>query len=484
MNMKTFIDAPTGLLLGTLVLIVMPIFGGVLSPPNAGAQIEPATTVTFFENDSLSDTVCSYQPGTYDQTADLEQFADISPAFTNGGYTFTGWNTQANGSGTPYADGAPYSFAESVGLYAQWSPLPSLTISFSDNGGVGNVSSLSDPSGSSVALPSGAGLSFSGYTFAGWNTEANGLGTEYAAGQSFETESSVTLYAQWTQDPLTEISLNANGGTSSISTLTGVVGSTVTLPSGAEVEDAGYTLTSWNTAANGSGTDYQPGQSVSLSSSMTLYAQWTPLVASTPPTSGSPNPPSTPTSTVTVNFVTEGGSGSLTTIDNVTGASITLPSASALVREGYKLTSWNTEADGKGTSYAPGASVTLATSLTLYAQWTPSSAAPEVLFGAIGDFANLSTSLNVSLERQVRELAAELKAKRYKAVRLYGYSASTGLASLDKALSAARASNVASYLRAELRTMKVTGVTIVSSGEGSVAGKTSSLYSRVEIFVS
>jgi outer membrane protein OmpA-like peptidoglycan-associated protein len=107
-----------------------------------------------------------------------------------------------------------------------------------------------------------------------------------------------------------------------------------------------------------------------------------------------------------------------------------------------------------------------------------------VLYGAIGNFAYLSTSLSPSLEQQVRELAAELKAKRYKEVKLYGYTASTGLTSLDKTVSTERASRVASYLRAELRTMKVTGVSIAASGEGSVAGKTSSLYSRVEVFVS
>ena len=32
--------------------------------------------------------------------------------------------------------------------------------------------------------------------------------------------------------------------------------------------------------------------------------------------------------------------------------------------------------------------------------------------------------------------------------------------------------------------MKVAGVTVAASGEGSVAGKTSSLYSRVEVFLS
>jgi outer membrane protein OmpA-like peptidoglycan-associated protein len=147
------------------------------------------------------------------------------------------------------------------------------------------------------------------------------------------------------------------------------------------------------------------------------------------------------------------------------------------------LTSWNTEANGKGVSYKPGASVDLPTSVTLYAQWTSTGKA-LVLYGAIGDFAKNSSSLSASLEHQVRALATVMKAKHYTKVKLYGYTAATGLATLDRSLSADRASRVASYLRVELRSMKVTGVAIEAAGEGSLTGKTSSLYSRVEVFVS
>ena len=40
--------------------------------------------------------------------------------FTRTGYTFTGWNTKANGSGTAYAAGASYKAAANLTLYAQW----------------------------------------------------------------------------------------------------------------------------------------------------------------------------------------------------------------------------------------------------------------------------------------------------------------------------------------------------------------------------
>jgi hypothetical protein len=48
--------------------------------------------------------------------------APLSPlGFVNDGYTFLGWNTRANGSGTMYANGATYHFTQSAILYAIWS---------------------------------------------------------------------------------------------------------------------------------------------------------------------------------------------------------------------------------------------------------------------------------------------------------------------------------------------------------------------------
>ena len=41
-------------------------------------------------------------------------------SFTRAGYTFSGWNTATDGSGTAYADGAVYPFTASATLYAQW----------------------------------------------------------------------------------------------------------------------------------------------------------------------------------------------------------------------------------------------------------------------------------------------------------------------------------------------------------------------------
>lgn len=44
--------------------------------------------------------------------------------FTRPGYTFVGWNTSPDGTGTSYADGATFAFAASTTLYAIWELLP------------------------------------------------------------------------------------------------------------------------------------------------------------------------------------------------------------------------------------------------------------------------------------------------------------------------------------------------------------------------
>jgi uncharacterized repeat protein (TIGR02543 family) len=40
--------------------------------------------------------------------------------YSRSGYTFSGWNTSASGTGTAYANGATYAFTASTTLYAQW----------------------------------------------------------------------------------------------------------------------------------------------------------------------------------------------------------------------------------------------------------------------------------------------------------------------------------------------------------------------------
>ena len=85
---------------------------------------------------------------TYGNTASVR-----SNGFTRTNYSFTGWNTKADGSGTPYAAGASYTAAANLTLYAQWK-LEGYTLkwtgSLSQYGhflGTGNISGSSGNAG-------------------------------------------------------------------------------------------------------------------------------------------------------------------------------------------------------------------------------------------------------------------------------------------------------------------------------------------------
>ena len=70
-------------------------------------------------------------------------------AFTRTGYTFGGWNTAANGSGTAYADGADYTASADTTLYAQWTQvvLSSITVTTPPTKTAYTAGDVFDPSG-------------------------------------------------------------------------------------------------------------------------------------------------------------------------------------------------------------------------------------------------------------------------------------------------------------------------------------------------
>ena len=85
--------------------------------------------------------------------------------FIRENYTFTGWNTTADGTGTAYADGATVNFNADTTLYAQWTQNPVIT--FDANGGTGTMAPVKTLSGEEYVLPE-CSFTREGYTFDGW----------------------------------------------------------------------------------------------------------------------------------------------------------------------------------------------------------------------------------------------------------------------------------------------------------------------------
>jgi len=91
-------------------------------------------------------------------------------SYTKSGSTFYGWNTEANGTGTFYKNGASYGFTSSITLHAQWSS-NSVAVNFNSDGGSA-VTASSVVIGSAITSPTPP--TKSGYTFGGWKATAGG----------------------------------------------------------------------------------------------------------------------------------------------------------------------------------------------------------------------------------------------------------------------------------------------------------------------
>lgn len=124
---------------------------------------------------------------------------DISSnGFTRTGYSFTGWNTKADGSGTSYYEGQHVEgITSNLTLYAQWE-MKTNRIVFRGNGGTGSMADVVTAEAvTSAALPENA-FTRTGYIFNGWNTKADGSGTSYADKATVSYfKDTLVLFAQW-----------------------------------------------------------------------------------------------------------------------------------------------------------------------------------------------------------------------------------------------------------------------------------------------
>jgi uncharacterized repeat protein (TIGR02543 family) len=162
------------------------------------------------------------------------------------------------------------------------------TVSYNANGassGSVPTDSATYAAGATVtAKTNSGGLAKTGYTFDGWNTNASGTGTSYAAGATFAMGSAnVILYAKWTASQSTAytVSYNGNGASSGsvpIDTGTYATGAAVTVKSNTgNLAKPGYAFGGWNRAADGSGSGYVAGATFTMgSANVVLYAVWTP----------------------------------------------------------------------------------------------------------------------------------------------------------------------------------------------------------------
>ncbi|MBK8617324.1 MAG: InlB B-repeat-containing protein [Anaerolineales bacterium] len=188
---------------------------GVARPQGSGncdigafeSGLNPSQTVTFDGNGATG--------GSMSNQVASSATALTANAFTRASYTFTGWNTLANGTGTPYTDGASYPFTADITLYAQWTANNN-TITFNGNGFTGGSTATQTLATDATAALTANGFTRTNYTFAGWATTAGGA-VAYADGANYTMgTANVTLYAQWACSSALTVTSNADSGAGSL----------------------------------------------------------------------------------------------------------------------------------------------------------------------------------------------------------------------------------------------------------------------------
>lgn len=225
--------------------------------------------------------------------------------FTRPGYTFTGWarDRRTNPSLQP---GGRYTLTPgTTTLWAQWKADPAHLIYNANTGSTSQTrrtDGVVDQTLTVIANP----FTRTGYTFTGWNTQADGRGKAYTAGNGFRLVAdpksnpvnTSVLYAQWRINRVT-LKFNPNGGTGGYPDITVDAFTTVTIPADAKepkVQRPGFRFTGWAMKPTpGAGdTILSPGKgTVSMPDrgSITVYAQWAPAMTTLPFTGGNAQVP-------------------------------------------------------------------------------------------------------------------------------------------------------------------------------------------------
>ncbi len=280
------------------------------------------------------------------------------------GHAFNGWNTEPVGTGTDYAEGTKITPTADMTLHAQWTHDGSTfyNITYKPNGGNGTDHIVSVIPGEKHTIVSNATAKMSriGHTFDGWNTIARDAGAKYTAGEEIIPLSDMTLYAKWTHNGNTyyNITYKANGGTGADHVVSVIPGDNHSIISNAtaHMSRAGHAFSGWTENADGTGTSYTTGSSVTPTANMTLYAKWT----------------HDGNTYYNVTYNANGGIGPEYTVRVIPGEKHSVLSNENLTisRIGHDFSGWTETSAGTDPVYTEGDEVTPAGDMMLYAKWT------------------------------------------------------------------------------------------------------------------
>lgn len=199
-------------------------FKGIMQMGNftLNAQWTPWKHTVRYDANAKNDTSVKGIPASQSKTAnvDIKLSSDVP---TRNGYTFLGWNTQADGKGTAYAAGAIYKNDQNGGtvtLYAQWTPWKH-TVHYDKNVPANSSSQTvtNMPEDQTKTFDEKLNLSTKipkreGYNFVGWLLEYGTAIAVVSPGTAYERDQNGGTYvlkAQWEPWKHT-VHYDANGG--------------------------------------------------------------------------------------------------------------------------------------------------------------------------------------------------------------------------------------------------------------------------------
>lgn len=273
--------------------------------------------------------------------------------WTIDGYTFAGWTTSPDGSGTKYAPGASWTANGTLTLYAQWTP-GQASLTYDGNGATGGKTDPQTGKTDEKINVRDNGFTRDGYTFVTWNTQADCKGNAVKPNSEWTLRGSSTLYACWAGNAQT-LTYHGNGATGgNTAAQSGKTGDELTTNANGFTRD-GYTFVRWDTAKDGSGTAYGEGKNgvgryTMKPAGNDLYAIW------------QANPAS-------IRYRDDwGATGSTPDTTGVTGQNVTI-AQNGFTRPGYTFTGWARDRR-TNPSLQPGGRYTLTPgTTTLWAQW-------------------------------------------------------------------------------------------------------------------
>lgn len=210
--------------------------------------------------------------------------------FSCNGYSFECWNTEADGSGTPYFPGETFVITEDTTLYAQWQVLITIN-SFEITPRTIAISQGENYSFSVVVRGTGNLTKEATWEITGQNEEGtttiDQLGNLHIDRE--ETAGTITVRAiskdmpdRWATATVAvqelvryDISYNGTGGMGDMTSHNSryINGTKITIADCA-FNRPGYDFVSWNTAVNGNGYTLYPGDEYEMTQDIVMYAQW------------------------------------------------------------------------------------------------------------------------------------------------------------------------------------------------------------------